>query len=397
MTKVLIFGDSGVPSGYGRICDHIGISLHKRGYDVYQASIQYDGLLPPAYEGKPLPYPVASLAEHGDWIQKFVSVARAYMPDVIIAIQDAPYADQIRSANIDWSTTLFMVITGVDGVPLYPGWVDMLKRADGAFTISEFGVKAHRAAGVQSNLCRPGIDPNYFYPVTADVRGAIRQQLGIAPDAFVLGACAQNQGRKCWPQMLQGFFAFAADKPDARFLINSDPVSPAGWDFYALRKQNGWDASKLIFRQDAVRMGVTELRDRYNAMDAHVVLAHREGFGLPLVEAQACGVVSIAMDYCSGTEICGNGNGVLIEPLPFTTVSTWGGALDMHPNVHQYTEKLQWLYDNPDERKAIAKRGLEAARKHTWIDAVDNVINRMEQQLEKRRALPPPMQAPIAA
>lgn len=144
-------------------------------------------------------------------------------------------------------------------------------------------------------------------------------------------------------------------------------------------------------------MGVTELRDRYNAMDAHVVLAHREGFGLPLVEAQACGVVSIAMDYCSGTEICGNGNGVLIEPLPFTTVSTWGGALDMHPNVHQYTEKLQWLYDNPDERKAIAKRGLEAARKHTWIDAVDNVINRMEQQLEKRRALPPPMQAPIAA
>lgn len=397
MTKVLIFGDSGVPSGYGRICDHIGIALHKRGYQVFQASIQYDGLLPPAYEGKPLPYPVASLAEHANWPEKLMGVARAYQPDVILSIQDAPFADQIRSLPIDWSKTLFMVITGVDGVPLYPGWVDMLKRADAAFTISEFGVRAHRQAGIQSSLCRPGIDPDYFYPLADDHRAAIRAQLGIEPDAFVVGTCAQNQGRKCYPQMLEGFFAFAADKPNARYLINTEAVSPAGWDLPALCKQNGWDVSKIIFKEAMVRAGVHELRDRYNVMDAHAVLAYREGFGLPLVEAQACGVVSIALDYCSGTEICGNGKGVLIDPLPYTTVSTWGGALDMHPNVHQYTEKLQWLYDNPDERKAIAKRGLEAARKHIWVDAVDNVVNRMEQQLDKRRQLPLPTQPPIAA
>ena len=55
MTKILVLSDDGVASGFGRISMHLNSALVKRGYSVMAASIQYDGLLPPSYEGAPLP------------------------------------------------------------------------------------------------------------------------------------------------------------------------------------------------------------------------------------------------------------------------------------------------------------------------------------------------------
>lgn len=398
MTKILVLSDDGVTSGYGRISMELNTHLVKRGYQVLAASLMYDGLLPPSYDGEPLPYHVAALGPYmptGQWLERFLAVLNAYQPDIVQVTQDAPYAEAVRNAPVDWSRYAFMVITPVDGAPVYQQWVNMLKSADGTLSISQFGVDTHRAAGVPSELCRPGVNLDTFYPLPEDQRAAIRARLGLAPDAFLLMTCAQNQGRKAWDAMLRGFFRFAADKPSARYLINADRTSPAGWDIPQMCQMFGWDVNKLIFRDQCDQWGVHELRERYNAADAHVVLAHREGYGLPLTEAMACGVVSIALDYCSGTEVCGEGRGVLVRPLPFTQVSTWGCALDKFPDEDHFVQQLQWLYDNPDERRAMAKRGMDWARGETWSKAVDNTVKVIERIMAKRRAQALPVLAPV--
>lgn len=386
MTKILVVSDDGVSSGYGRISAELNRNLVQRGHSIWAASLSYDGLLPAMYDGEPLPYHVASLQGKPNWPDLVVAIAGAYQPDVIAVIQDAPYSGIVRNAPLDWSRVAFVMLSPVDGSPIHPSWVETAKQADAVLTISEFGVNAWAEAGVQAGLARPGINPNKFYKIPVEARASIRKALGIADDAFVLGMMAQNQGRKDVPGTMKAFFDFAKDKPTARLLLDMDETSPAGWDLISLCDEYKWDKSKLIFRSDCIKRGVTELRDRYNVLDAHAVLAFREGFGLPILEAMACGVVSIAQDWCAGTEVLKDGRGILIPSIDYFMPSTWGGALDKLPDLKVMTERLQWLYDNAEERAAMAKRGMEWARRETWAVAVDNAVAAIEKAVAKKKS-----------
>jgi glycosyltransferase involved in cell wall biosynthesis len=408
MTRIFVLSDDGVATGFGRISMNVNTRLVKRGYQVMAASLAFDGLLPPVYDGDPLPYWVASLAGR-NWVEESVKVINAYNPDIVMVIQDAPYAQALRNSPLDWSRIGFVVVTPVDGVPIYPDWVDTVKRADAALTISQFGVEAFRRAGAQVTLCRPGIDPNRFYRLNDEERKALRTRLGLDADNYIVGTASMNQGRKCISLMLEAFMDFAADKPHARYLMDMEETSPAGWDINALCKQFGYDRSKLLFRADCIRAGVVDMRERYNLMDMHMVVSHREGYGIPLVEAQACGVLSMALDYCSGSEICGLDEvtnfprGVLIRPIDFTEAGTWGGALDRFPDKKHFLNRLQWVYDNPHERAAIAERGMEWSRRHTWDESADAVDLALQKVIKKRASIPPAtvplmaLQAPTAA
>ena len=140
----------------------------------------------------------------------------------------------------------------------------------------------------------------------------------------------------------------------------------------ALCDQFGWDKSKLRFHVDVKDLTMAE---RYNLADAHTVLSHREGWSLPLVEAMACGVVSLAMDWCSGSEICGDGKGILVEPLDYYTVSNWGNAYDYHPNIVDFADKLAWLADHPTEKQRIVQTGQTWAQTLQWDTASQQLYN----------------------
>ena len=386
MTKILVVSNDGVPDGYGRISMSLNTHLVKRGIQVFAVSLAYDGLLPPMYDGQPLPYWVGSMGGHPNWIEQAAAVINSIQPDIVVVIQDFPYLESVRNLPLDWSRMKFIGITPVDGFPIWKNWITTAKKADAMMTISQFGVDAFRKSGVEVGLCQPGIDPDTFFPLAETRRAELRAKLNIAPDAFVLGVMCQHQGRKSIPQMMKAFFDFAQGRPTARLLLDMDRVSSAGWDIETMIcAPNGWDTSQIIWRDQCVLAGITSLNDRYNMLDAHAVLAFREGWGLPLVEAMATGVVSIAQDYCSGTEIVGDNKGILIPSVDYFMPSTWGGAMDMLPDYRVMTQKLQWLCDNPEERKAMAKRGMEWARKQLWSVSVDNVATTIERVLSGRR------------
>lgn len=366
--KLLVLSQSGIPTGYGRIADQLLTRLHKRGVHIHACSLGYDGLLPPQMDNEALPYWVAPVAAPS-YPDQVLRVASAVEPDVLLVIEDAPYLEAIRAAPYDWSTCKFVGITPVDGTPIYPRWLQIAKQADAWFSISQFGVDAYRRAGVATELARPGVNQTIFFRKADGEREALRAKLDLKPGQFLLGTMAQNQGRKAISIMVEAFFRFCTDKPDARYLLDMEPVSPAGWDVLALCEQYGWDASKLIFRSAAVSAGLTSLTDRYNLLDAHMVIAHREGYGLPLVEAMACGAPGVALDYCSGPEIVGandEARGVLVKALDYTEPGTWGGAEDKFPDKDSLNAALNRLYCEPVWRAQLAQKALAWAQTQTW-------------------------------
>lgn len=379
MARILIYGDF-VPTGFGRICRAVGVHLARQGHEVMGACIQYDGLLPLG-----LPFHVAALNGR-DHSQAMTGIWGAYRPDVVLSVQDFPYHLMLHhAAGIDWSITAHMVITPVDGVPIYRDWREAVPRFDRLMTISEFGVEAFRRAGLNVGWCPPGVDTGEFYRLGDDERAALRGRLDIPRDAFVVGVMAMNQGRKDFPAMVRGFHEAFMDVPNAYLYLDCEKVSPAGWDIpKQLVDETGLDAARVRYREDAFRAGVTSLNERYNLLDLHMVLAHREGFGLPHLEAMATGIPSVAIDYCSGREIIGNDErGALIRAVP-GEFGTWGGAQDYNADPVDLRDKLRFLYEHPEERLARGARALEWSRGRTWERAAQAVEKELEAVLMRR-------------
>jgi len=387
VARILIFGDF-VPTGFGRICRAIGLHLQHAGHEIMGACLQYDGLLPLG-----LPFHVAALngRDHG---AALTGIWAAYQPDLVLGVQDFPYHVMMRHATgIDWSTTAQVVITPVDGAPIYSDWIATAKTFDSLMTISEFGQRVFREQGCTAWLCPPGVDTNEFYRLDDTRRAELREKLDIPPNAFVVGVMAMNQGRKDFPSMVAGFKRAFSDVSQAYLYLDCERTSPAGWDIpKQLVAVEGLEAARVRYRDDALRAGIASLNERYNLLDVHMVLAHREGFGLPHIEAMATGVPTVAIDYCSGHEIIGDDErGALIKARP-GTLGTWGGARDYYADMDDLVAKLRLLYEQPAERAARAARALAWARERTWERAaravqsvVEDVLTRRASDLARKR------------
>jgi glycosyltransferase involved in cell wall biosynthesis len=391
LNKIIWFGDLVNPSGFGRIGNQVCKRLVARGWPVMGVSIPWIG-----HPLNPLNFPVVGLGGADIW-NRFTTIVNAEKPTVVVVCQDFPYAQTaFHGCQIDWSVTKFITVTPIDGTPVHPQWLQMVDLADATMVISRFGVEAMRLAGKGVDLLHPGVDTHEFYPAESrEEVVALRGRLGIAPDAFVVGMFAMNQGRKCVSQTVNLFREFARDKPDAVLYLDMDKTSSAGWDIPTLCQQIDplgevlRIGERVLFREDAFRVDIIGLRERYLLCDVNSVVSHREGFGLPLIEAMACKIVSMALDWCSGPEVVGGGKGVLVRRLPYMEHGTWGGARDAFPDMADWRAKLDRLYRKPGERQIVAERGYQWASTLKWDTAADQfetVLKRVVSEAGKERA-----------
>lgn len=389
--RILVFGDF-LPTGFGRITREVALHLHQAGYEVIGACVQWDGILPLP---QPVPFHVCALngRDHGQGPAGFAAVlaqiVQAAQPDVLLSVQDFPYHEALRHAPIDWSVLAHIVITPLDGVPVDTRWLRIAPEFDALLTISEFGVAAFKEQGIRADLCAPGVDPREFYRLPDTQRAALRDQLGLPRDAFVVGVMAMNQGRKDFPTMIAAFAEAFRDVPEAYLYLDCEPVSPVGWDIpNMLLAPNRLDPGRVRFRADAFKAGIGDLNTRYNLLDLHMVIAHREGYGLPHGEALATGCPTIAIDYCSGREIVGDdARGWLIPATPAHpgAFGTWGGALDYWADLPALEAALREAYDHPSERLARGARGVEWAHsERSWLRASAAVLSVVERVIAQR-------------
>jgi glycosyltransferase involved in cell wall biosynthesis len=184
--------------------------------------------------------------------------------------------------------------------------------------MSRFGQRQLAGAGWEALYVPHGVDTAVFAP-PAD-RDAVRDGLGFA-GRFVIGIAAANQDafRKSFAEQLDAYAQFAGRHPEALLLIHSRAQTRQGTDLDALIAQLGIPERQVRLGDQyliaAGLAGQSDLAQWYGALDVLSNCSYGEGFGLPVLEAQACATPVVVTDCTAMTELCGSG--WLVEGSPW--------------------------------------------------------------------------------
>jgi glycosyltransferase involved in cell wall biosynthesis len=122
-----------------------------------------------------------------------------------------------------------------------------------------------------------------------------------------------------------------------------------GFQYHVIKKEI--DASP--FRSQIIELGYVPEEDLPYLMNGASALVHvswYEGFGLPPVEAMACGTPVIASQVASLPEVIGAGNALFVSPA----------------NADDIAQAMERILDNPDLRASLGQKGRERASMYTW-------------------------------
>ena len=240
----------------------------------------------------------------------------------------------------------------VDHTPAPPAVVDFFKTTGAVpISMSKHGQQMFQDAGLNPIYVPHGIDTKQFAP--RDDRDALREAMGIPTDAFVFGMVAANKGttppRKSFPQVFQAFAKFHAKHPDSiLYLHTMKNKMHGGCVIPRLLEACGVPEKAVVYvDQFSYTLGDITMADMpmvYATMDVLVNPAYGEGFGMPIIEAQSCGVPVILADNTAMPELCGSGWLVPSEPYWDEEQGSWWG-LPRWQDIYATMEKAYHVTD----------------------------------------------------
>ena len=252
---------------------------------------------------------------------------RSVQPDLIITIFDIwalkgkpfPMPRELEHMAPRWAAW-----TPIDHDP-FPGKVgltegnhDVIQRITYPIAMSAHGQASMEADGVTASYIPHGVEKDYHY--TSAGRREFRRLLELPEGAILYGSVGLNRNfpnRKGLDRLIA---AFAQLPSDAYLYLHTLPNSQAGSidlnrvvDHYGVA-----DRVKFADPYNYV-LGLSQegMNAVYSAIDCYVQPTMGEGFGLPVLEAQACGCPVIATDCTSMPELVSPNSSELVKAEPF--------------------------------------------------------------------------------
>lgn len=219
------------------------------------------------------------------------------------------------------------------------------RRARRVITISESGRQdVHRFFGVplsRIDVVYPGVDAIYR-PYPADEVDRFRQEKGYGRYLLHVGTL---QPRKNIPTLLEAFARLA--EPDLHLVL----IGGKGWLYDEIfARVQALDLTARVHFPGYVLD--EELPLWYNAAELLVLPSVYEGFGMPALEAMACGTPVVAANSSSLPEAVGDA-GLLFAPL----------------NVAELTERLTAVCHDSQLSAKMRALGLAHAARFSWVRA----------------------------
>lgn len=279
--------------------------------------------------------------EFGSW--RFERTCLDFKPDIVLDIRD-PWMLSFENSSPFRRFYHWAIMPTVDSAPQQEDWIDMFSSADSVLTYSHFGKEVLEKESNNkikvSGVASPGVYLDVFKPVQD--KKSLRKQVGFDEDANIIGTIMRNQTRKLYPDLFQAFRKFIdlcyerdrKDLADKTYLYAHCSYPDAGWEIPQLLKEHEI-SHKVIFTyvchncnhvfcnffrgprsvchncnsinatlpNTVVGLSEEQLSTVLNLFDVYVQYAICEGFGMPQVEAAACGLPVMTVDYSAMEDI----------------------------------------------------------------------------------------------
>jgi len=173
--------------------------------------------------------------------------------------------------------------------------------------------------------------------------------------------------------------------PDKPFILTDKPY-PALFKIYHNLKKRGIKHKLIVFsgrgyvtddtivnlglQRDVQFLGYVskeELVKLYNAADLYVRFVYFTGFGIPTVEAMACGCPVVVSNADAASEVVGDA-GILLDPH----------------NIDEWVDAIYEVLTNEGLRQDLIKKGLKRAKMFSWERTAKETIKVYEGVLEER-------------
>jgi glycosyltransferase involved in cell wall biosynthesis len=205
------------------------------------------------------------------------------------------------------------------------------------------------------DIAAPGYDAEVFRPLSAEDAQGFRRKKRL-PERFWL-FIGTLEPRKNLLTLLE---AYAALAPQQRL-----PLIIGGG--------KGWDYEPIFEMVEHCKLNVEftgfiaseELPFWYNCAEAFVYPSVFEGFGLPVLEAMACGTPVIVSDASSLPEVVGEA-GIRVPPR----------------DVEAWTAALRRAADDGEWRSWARERGLIEASRYSWAETAKQTVKSYESALK---------------
>lgn len=366
-----------IPSGYGIFSRDLLFRLLADNWLVAQSA--YVGLTgaPIGMNGLMI-YP--NLADQ--WgSDAMVYHGRHFNANVVFTMQDVWALNPQFLEQLRLDKRPFIPYVPIDQEPISPQVLDRLRYAHKIITFSKFGQKALEKVGFASSLIVEGTDTNIFKPMD---KIQARKDLNLPQDKFIfgmIGANKDNPPRKGWQEALEAFKLFHDKHPDSLYFFQTNQHLPSGFPIMEYAHYLGLD--KDILRMDdymaLVHAGSDTMARIINASDVILHPSTTEGFGLVIIETQACGVPIIVNNAQSQPELVIEGvTGEICKTARkhFSPAQGFWYFADV-PSLY---DKMEKLYQADRKKMGIAARehivknyNIDTLVKEQWIPMLEEL------------------------
>jgi len=246
--------------------------------------------------------------------------------------------------------------------------IESLKNADLLLSISEYsrreaigalGLAQDRVVNI-STAADPCFRPGNNAP---DEISALRRRLGITRK-MVMYAPGGFDARKNLDGLVTAYSLLPEElRATHQLVVVSKLAESVRAQLERVSKRAGLAAGELMLTG---YVADHELRALYRDATLFVFPSKHEGFGLPALEAMACGAPVIGADNTSVPEVIGNGEALFDASSP-----------------QSIADKMAQVLQNEPLRNRLRERGIEQARRFSWDETARRAIGAIEELVRR--------------
>ncbi|MBN1488109.1 MAG: glycosyltransferase family 4 protein [Anaerolineae bacterium] len=215
-------------------------------------------------------------------------------------------------------------------------------------------VDAYNIPASKITVAYPGYNRDLEPVADHEMLAAVRERYQI-PGPYIL-YLGRIQPRKNIYRLIGAFSRLLPQYPDLNLVLSG----PKGWLSEAIHAR----VNQLGIRNRVHFTGYIAEADKAALLSGARIFAFPslyEGFGFPVLEAQACGVPVLTSTTTSLPEVAGNG-ALLVDPLDEVAI----------------TQGLLQLLVDQDLRAALVQRGFSNVQRFSWQRTAKLVVNVMD-------------------